>query len=120
LYINNFTKILIDQFYIIQFFREQRLEIDLVNDIVEKELRQECKGIKCADRLMSKMLEEIQEQIRCIKAILYKIDSDLQNKENNLFIDRHNFTLNETSLNLSIYCGEMPLDTSYVDIIQIL
>lgn len=85
----------------------------MVNDNVEKELRQECEGIKCADRLMSKTLEQTEEQLRRVKAALYFIDHDLEDKENSLRIDRYNSTLKETSLNLSIYCGKSALDASY-------
>lgn len=86
----------------------------MVNDNVEKQLRQECKGIKCADQLMSKIVEQTTEQIRRLKSTLYHIDHDLEDKENNLRIDRHNSTLKETSLNLSIYHGKSTLNASYV------
>lgn len=86
----------------------------MVNDEVELELRKECEKIKCADSLMSETLERTEEQIRRVKAELYFIDRDLEDKENNLRIDRHNSTLKETNLNLSIYCGKSALNVSYV------
>ncbi|XP_001601619.1 tektin-1 [Nasonia vitripennis] len=94
--------------------RERRLGIDLVNDNVEKQLRQECKGIKCADQLMTKTLEQTIEQIRRLKSTLYHIDHDLEDKENSLRIDRHNSTLKETNLNLSIHHGKSTLDASSI------
>lgn len=83
-----------------------------MNDNVEKQLRKECEGIKCADRLMSQTLEHTKEQLRRLKSTVYFIDRDLEDKENNLRIDRHNYTLKETSLNLSIYQGESALEAS--------
>ncbi|XP_011494657.1 PREDICTED: tektin-1 [Ceratosolen solmsi marchali] len=94
--------------------RDQRLGIDLVTDNIEKELRKECEVINYADLLISQLLEQIQEQIRCTKAILYKIDHDLEDKELNLLIDQHNSSLKESNLNLSIYEGQIPISTSSI------
>ncbi|XP_058804036.1 tektin-1 [Phymastichus coffea] len=94
--------------------REHRLGIDLANDSVEKELRQECEGIKCANYLLSQTLDKTHEQLRRLKSSLYSIDRDLEDKENNLRIDRHNLTLKETSLNLSIYHGKNSLNASSI------
>lgn len=44
---------------------------------------------------------------------MYYMDHELEDKENNLRIDRHNLTLKETSLNLSLYHGNARLDPSY-------
>lgn len=94
--------------------REHRLGIDLVCDSVEKELLKECQVIKGAENLLVRTLEQTQEQIRRLKATLYYMDHDLEDKENNLRIDKHNLTLKETSLNLSIYHGTSRLNPSYV------
>ncbi|XP_024946354.1 tektin-1 [Cephus cinctus] len=94
--------------------REHRLGIDMVHDIVEMELRKECEVIKGAENLLIRTLEQTQEQIRRLKATLYYMDHDLEDKENNLRIDRHNLTLKETSFNLSLYHGTAALDPSTI------
>ncbi|XP_014206074.1 tektin-1 [Copidosoma floridanum] len=96
--------------------REHRLGVDLAIDKVETELRKECEIIKCADKLMSNTLDQTQEQIRRLKATLYFIDHDIEDKENSLRIDRHNLTLKETSLHLSIYQGKSALESSGISI----
>lgn len=97
--------------------REHRLGIDLVHDDVERELRKECEVIGGAENLLVRTLEQAHEQIRRLKATMYNMDHDLEDKENNLRIDRHNLTLKETSLNLSLYHGNARLDPSYVYIV---
>lgn len=92
--------------------REHRLGIDLVHDNVEVELLKECNIIKSAESLLTRTLEQTQEQIRRLKSTLYYMDHDLEDKENNLRIDKHNLTLKETSLNLSLYHGTSRLDPS--------
>ncbi|XP_076233369.1 tektin C [Calliopsis andreniformis] len=97
-------------------FREHRLGIDLVRDNVEEELLKECDVIKGAESLLVRTLEQTQEQIRRLKATLYYMDHDLEDKENNLRIDKHNLTLKETNLNLSIYHGTSRLDPSTIEL----
>ncbi|XP_003703991.1 tektin C [Megachile rotundata] len=97
-------------------FREHRLGIDLVRDDVEKELLKECEVIKGAENLLMRILEQTQEQIRRLKATLYYMDHELEDKDNNLRIDRHNLTLKENSLNLSIYHGTSRLDPSTIEL----
>ncbi|XP_076626685.1 tektin C [Colletes latitarsis] len=96
--------------------REHRLGIDLVRDNVDRELLQECEVIKGAENLLTRTLEQTQEQIRRLKSTLYYMDNDLEAKENNLRIDRHNLTLKETSMNLSIYHGTSRLDPSSIEL----
>ncbi|XP_078044988.1 tektin C [Augochlora pura] len=97
-------------------FREHRLGIDLVHDDVEKELLKECEVIKGVENLLVRTLEQTQEQIRRLKATLYYMDHDLEAKDNNLRVDKHNLTLKETSLNLSIYHGTSRLDPSTIEL----
>ncbi|KAK9301060.1 hypothetical protein QLX08_006404 [Tetragonisca angustula] len=97
-------------------FREHRLGIDLVHDDVEKELLKECEVIKGVENLLVRTLEQTQEQIRRLKATLYYMDHELEDKENNLRIDKYNLTLKETSLNLSTYHGTSRLDPSTVEL----
>lgn len=97
-------------------YREHRLGIDLVHDDIEKELLKECEVIKGVESLLVRTLEQTQEQIRRLKATLYYMDHELEDKENNLRIDKHNLTLKETNLNLSIYHGTSRLDPSQVSL----
>ncbi|XP_071855757.1 tektin C [Bombus fervidus] len=97
-------------------FREHRLGIDLVHDDIEKELLKECEVIKGVESLLVRTLEQTQEQIRRLKATLYYMDHELEDKENNLRIDKHNLTLKETNLNLSIYHGTSRLDPSTIEL----
>ncbi|XP_053988087.1 tektin-1 [Hylaeus volcanicus] len=97
-------------------FREHRLGIDLVRDDVDRELLKECEVIKGVENLLVRVLEQTQEQIRRLKATLYYMDHDLEDKENNLRIDRHNLTLKETGMNLSIYHGTSRLDPSTIEL----
>ncbi|XP_054008593.1 tektin-1 [Hylaeus anthracinus] len=97
-------------------FREHRLGIDLVRDDVDRELLKECEVIKGVENLLVRVLEQTQEQIRRLKATLYYMDHDLEDKENNLRIDRHNLTLKETGMNLSIYHGTSRLDLSTIEL----
>ncbi|XP_018405362.1 PREDICTED: tektin-1 [Cyphomyrmex costatus] len=94
--------------------RKCRLSIDLVYDDVETNLLKEREVIQGAENLVDRILRKTYEQIRKLKATLYCIDHDLENKENNLHIDRRNVTLKETDFNLNIYHGTSPLDKSVV------
>ncbi|XP_015514892.2 tektin-1 [Neodiprion pinetum] len=94
--------------------REHRLGIDLARDDVERELRKECEVIRGAEDLLVRTLEQTHEQTRRLKATLYYMDHDLEDKDNNLRIDRHNRTLTDTSLNLALYHGNARLDPSSI------
>ncbi|XP_011251049.2 tektin-1 [Camponotus floridanus] len=94
--------------------RERRLGIDLVHDDVEKNLLKEREVIQRAENLLDRIWKETNEQIRKLKATLYYIDHDLENKDTNLHIDRRNIILKETDFHLSIYHDTLPLDKSTV------
>lgn len=94
--------------------REGRLGIDLVHDDVEKELFKEVETIQGAQALLTRTLEQANEQVRRLRSTLYFMDRDLEDKDNALKIDKHNALLNENSLNLSMYHGFTPMDVSYV------
>ncbi|XP_014489348.1 PREDICTED: tektin-1 [Dinoponera quadriceps] len=81
--------------------RERRLNIDLVRDDVERELLKEREMIKEAENLLGRVVGEICEKIRKLKATLYHIDNDQENKECNLQIDRRNVALKNTDFNLN-------------------
>lgn len=88
--------------------------IDLVHDDVERNLLKEREVIQGAENLLGQILKDTCEQIRKLKATLYYIDHDLENKESNLRIDRRNVTLKETDFNLKIYHDISRLDKSCV------
>jgi tektin-1 len=90
------------------------LSIDLVHDKVEKKLLEEHGMIQKAESFLDRILGQTCEQIRKLKATLYHIDRDLENKECNLHIDRRNITLKETDFDLNTCYGTSSLDKSYV------
>ncbi|XP_066601670.1 tektin-1 [Prorops nasuta] len=92
--------------------REQRIGIDLVHDEVNRELTKESKTIKAAESTIIRTLEQTQEQIRRLKALMYSLDRDLQNKDSSLRIDKRNLLIKENSINLNLYCGKTTLTPS--------
>jgi len=94
--------------------REKRTGIDLCIDDVELELLKEIQVIEGAQAMLVRVLEQVNEQIRRLRAMTYTLIRDLESKDNVLVIDKHNLTLKETSLNLSIYHGSAPLDPATI------
>ncbi|XP_069673302.1 tektin-1 [Periplaneta americana] len=94
--------------------REGRLGIDLVHDDVESELLKEVETIEGAQSLLRRTLEQTNEQIRLLRSTKYFLDRDNEDKTNALNIDMYCASLQETSLNLSMYHGIAPLDGSNV------
>lgn len=90
--------------------REGRLGIDLCHDMVEQELLKEREMLTGIQLLISKNLEQTQEQLRRLRSTVYFMDRDLEDKVNVLKIDGHNLGLDEKSLQLSMYHGHAPLD----------
>lgn len=86
-------------------------------DDVEKELLREREVIRSAESSLARILEETCEEIRKLKSILYCIDHDLKNKEDNLSIDSRNVALKETDLDLSSSHNISHRDKSYVKIL---
>lgn len=95
------------------------MSIDLVHDEVEKKLLEERGMIQKAESFLGRILEETCEQIRKLKATLYHIDRDLENKESNLHIDRRNIALKETDFNLNTCCDTSCLAKPYVTLFMI-
>ncbi|KAJ4434396.1 hypothetical protein ANN_22956, partial [Periplaneta americana] len=93
---------------------EGRLGIDLVHDDVERELLKEVETIEGAQSLLRRTLEQTNEQIRLLRSTKYFLDRDNEDKTNALNIDMYCASLQETSLNLSMYHGIAPLDGSNV------
>lgn len=74
------------------------------------ELRKELEVIDGARNLLTRCLEQVKEQVRRLRAMIYTLVRDLEDKTNVLAIDKHNAGLKETSLNLSLYEGHAPLN----------
>ncbi|KAL1132235.1 hypothetical protein AAG570_010192 [Ranatra chinensis] len=94
--------------------RDQRVGIDLCADEVDIELRKECDMILGVHSLLERLLEQVKEQVRRLRAVTYSLVRDLEDKENVLVIDRHNLVLTENSHNLSTYHGSAPLDPANI------
>ena len=94
------------------FFRENRLGIDLVQDNVEVELRKEIKTIGSSEMILQRTLEQVDEIMRELRAALFLLDRDLEDKLKVLNIERDCLNLKTTDLNLSTYHGTTPLNVS--------
>lgn len=90
--------------------RENRISVDLVYDDVDRELKKELEVIEGCKLLLAKVLEETNEQIRRLKAMMYLLDRDLCNKEMSLHIDQQNLQMRENQMDMKIYQGHAPLD----------
>ncbi|XP_055912711.1 tektin-1 [Eupeodes corollae] len=77
-------------------FREGRIGVDLVDDEVDRQLRQELKVTKGCLALLEKTLKESNEQLRKLRATMYLLDEDLGHKDKSLLIDEANLTLKQT------------------------
>lgn len=90
--------------------REGRLGTDLCVDEVEVELAREMQILEGVEVMYVRLLEQVQEQIRRLRAMNYTISRDLFEKERVIDVDRENTQLNEFSLGLSVYQGTAPLN----------
>lgn len=69
--------------------REKRFDIDLVHDNVQKELIKEVEIEKGAHNLITRLLEQVVEQLRLNRKSKYNLESDLNNKFSAMSIDSH-------------------------------
>jgi len=69
--------------------REKRYDIDLVHDNVQKELIKEVEIEQGAESLLTRLLEEVNEQQRLNRKAKYNLESDLKNKFSAMSIDSH-------------------------------
>ncbi|CAG9799360.1 unnamed protein product [Chironomus riparius] len=90
--------------------RENRTGIDNVDDDVEKNLRKEREIILGSLAILEKLHAETVEQIRKLRATIYLLVRDLENKETSLQIDQQNLVLRENQIDMKIYEGSMNLD----------
>ncbi|XP_066146071.1 tektin-1 [Euwallacea fornicatus] len=94
--------------------RKGRIGIDLCYDDVERKLKNELEAIERTQNMLRSSLEQINEQVRRLKSTTYFMDRDLEHKSKVAKIEYHNSTINETSLNLSMYHGFTPLNRGIV------
>jgi tektin-1 len=73
-------------------------------------LRRERETILGSLNVLQKLHAETIEQIRKLRASIYLLDRDLQNKESSLQIDQQNLVLRENQIDMKIYEGKMELD----------
>ncbi|XP_059004080.1 tektin-1 [Mustela lutreola] len=81
-------------------YREKRVGIDLVHDMVEQELVKEAEIIRGVMALLTRTLEEVSEQIRLNRSAKYNLEKDLKDKFVALTIDDICFSLNNNSPNI--------------------
>ncbi|XP_053425162.1 tektin-1 [Nycticebus coucang] len=81
-------------------YREKRVGIDLVHDVVEQELIKETEIIRGVMALLTRTLEEAGEQIRLNRSAKYNLEKDLKDKFVALTIDDICFSLNNNSPNI--------------------
>jgi tektin-1 len=83
---------------------------DNVDDEVERNLRKEREINLASLAILEKLHVESVEQIRKLRASIYLLDRDLENKESSLQIDQQNLVLRENQIDMKIYEGKMDLD----------
>lgn len=83
---------------------------DNVDDDVERNLRKEREIILGSLTVLEKLHADTVEQIRKLRATIYLLDRDLENKESSLQIDQQNLVLRENQIDMKIYEGNMNLD----------
>lgn len=94
--------------------RDGRIGIDLVVDQVEHALQQEITTILGGQSLLKRTLEQLNEQMRRLRATRYLLDRDLQYKQGAIDIDKSSLSLKPTDLCLSVYEGYSNLDPANI------
>ncbi|XP_028025367.1 transient-receptor-potential-like protein [Bombyx mandarina] len=94
--------------------RDGRIGIDLVVDEVEQCLQQEITTIVGGQSLLKRVLEQLNEQMRRLRATRYLLDRDLQYKQAAIDIDKGSLSLKPTDLCLSVYEGYTNLDPANI------
>ncbi|KAM5273055.1 tektin-1 [Ctenodactylus gundi] len=97
-------------------YREKRMGIDLVHDVVEQELQKEAEIIWGIMALLTRTLEEITEQIRLNRSSKYSLEKDLKDKFTALTIDDICFSLNNNSPNISYSENAVRIDPNSVSL----
>ncbi|XP_037976231.2 tektin-1 [Plutella xylostella] len=94
--------------------RDGRIGIDLVVDPVEQALQTEITTVLGGQSLLRRALEQLQEQMRRLRATRYMLDRDLQYKQSAIDLDKGSLALKPTDLCLSIYEGYADLDPANI------
>lgn len=94
--------------------RDGRVGIDLVVDPVESALQREITTVIGGQSLLSRALEQLNEQMRRLRATRYLLDRDLQYKQAAIDCDKGNLHLKPTDMCLSIYEGYANLDPANI------
>lgn len=97
-------------FFVFFVCREQRIGIDLTHDKVDCELRKEREVLEGGISMLERMMEQVKEESRELRAQRYLLDRDLNALEEAIKIDEYNRQLRRTALNLSLYEGDRSLD----------
>lgn len=72
---------------------EQRDNVELINDPIDRELHRENNLLKCHYDKLDKTLLQLIEQSRLLRAIIYALDNELLRKSASLEIDKNNLDL---------------------------
>lgn len=94
--------------------RESRQGIDLCRDDVERELGKEMEVLEGAKKLLTRAQEQVNEQVRRLRSLLYLMDRDAEAKENAQKLDGLNYVLSEENMMLFTYHGFTPLNPATV------
>lgn len=94
--------------------RDGRIGIDLVVDEVEHALQREITTILGGQSLLKRALEQLNEQMRRLRATRYLLDRDLQYKQAAIDLDKGSLSLKPTDLCLSVYEGYSNLDPANI------
>lgn len=94
--------------------RDGRVGIDLVVDEVEHALQREITTILGGQSLLKRALEQLNEQMRRLRATRYLLDRDLQYKQAAIDLDKGSLSLKPTDLCLSVYEGYSNLDPANI------
>ncbi|XP_004857307.1 tektin-1 isoform X1 [Heterocephalus glaber] len=97
-------------------YREKRVGIDLVHDVVEQELLKEAEIIRGVMALLTRTLEETLEQIRLNRSAKYHLEKDLKDKFVALTIDDICFSLNNNSPNIRYSENVMRIEPNSVSL----
>ncbi|KAF5289711.1 hypothetical protein FQR65_LT11765, partial [Abscondita terminalis] len=97
-------------------FREARIGIDLCHDDVEIELLKEVDMIESVLDMLRRVLEESAEQIRRLRKCNYFFDCDLDDKDGEIKIDKHNLFINENNTKVAVRRDYIPSNPSNITV----
>jgi len=90
--------------------REKRYDIDLVHDNVQKELIKEVEVEKGSFSLLTRLHEQVVEQLRLNRKAKFNLESDLKNKFSSMSIDGHVQNLGLTNPTLYLKNGAAKIE----------